>query len=430
MSLVDVNESALRLFEADGGENLSARMHSDPDAPGLEICRRLMAALVEGRREIRFETSARTPGGRELFLLIQALLPAAAEPSPTAIVGMIDVTDRKRMEKLLRETEMRFAEIIDFLPDATFAINADGVVTAWNHAIEEMTGASARQMIGKGNYEYAIPFYGTRRPILVDLVRLPDEQIEREYGKGLRRQEGMLIADTWIPDLLGKNTFLWGKASLLVDGMGRVTGAIESIRDITDRVHEQEELRASEERYRFFVESAFDALTISENGILIDVTPQTLRLLGYRLEEMIGRHSVDFAIPVDQEAIRRKSQDRDERAYESRLVRSDGSFLHVEMRSKHFVFRGRDVRVTAIRDITDRLHAEEALRNLQKLDSLATLAGGIAHDFNNQLSGIMGNISLAMEGLGEEGDRRQLLREAEESCRVARSLTRQLLTFA
>ena len=62
------------------------------------------------------------------------------------------------------------AAIIDFLPDATFAIDKDGYVIAWNRAIEIMTGVHREDMIGEGDYAYSLPFYGKRRPILIDLV--------------------------------------------------------------------------------------------------------------------------------------------------------------------------------------------------------------------------------------------------------------------
>ena len=88
-----------------------------------------------------------------------------------------DITDRKRITDRLREAEQQLSDIINFLPDATFAIDREGIVIAWNHAIEEMTGVPAGDIIGKGNYEYAIPFYGEKRPILIDLVLKEDSDL-------------------------------------------------------------------------------------------------------------------------------------------------------------------------------------------------------------------------------------------------------------
>ena len=62
-----------------------------------------------------------------------------------------------------------FKTFINFLPDPAFAIDVHGRVIAWTRAIEELTGVRAEDMMGKGDYEYALPFYGQRRPVLVDL---------------------------------------------------------------------------------------------------------------------------------------------------------------------------------------------------------------------------------------------------------------------
>lgn len=100
----------------------------------------------------------------------------------------IDITERKEYEKKLEEQEeelrhskQQLEDIINFLPDATFAIDKEGKVVAWNKAIEKMTGVKAESMLGKGNYEYAIPFYGVRRPMLVDLVWNYDQEIADRY---------------------------------------------------------------------------------------------------------------------------------------------------------------------------------------------------------------------------------------------------------
>jgi PAS domain S-box-containing protein len=166
----------------------------------------------------------------------------------TAILGnSMDITDRKLAEEALRESERRLADIIEFLPDATLAINREGIVIAWNRAIEEMTGISARDMAGKGNYEYAIPFYGKRRPIMLDLILKPDRKIERSYSAILKREKDLLIVETWVPSLRGEKAFLWGKASPLYDGKGKIIGAIETIRDITERQQAEEALKKREQ---------------------------------------------------------------------------------------------------------------------------------------------------------------------------------------
>ena len=75
--------------------------------------------------------------------------------------------EKHQAEASIRNLERQRADIINFLPDATFAINTDGVVIEWNHAMEEMTGIPSAEMLGKGDYEYAKPFYHERRPMII-----------------------------------------------------------------------------------------------------------------------------------------------------------------------------------------------------------------------------------------------------------------------
>jgi PAS domain S-box-containing protein len=154
-----------------------------------------------------------------------------------------DITKYRQAEEALRSSEQRLADIIDFLPDATFAIDQKGRVLAWNKAIEEMTGIAKAEMIGKGNFDYSVPFYGKRRPILIDLIFMDRREIEAKYYFVLRKGD-QLIAETFIPVLNGKvGAFLWGIASPLYDHSGHIVGAIESIRDITRYKQFEDDLR-------------------------------------------------------------------------------------------------------------------------------------------------------------------------------------------
>jgi PAS domain S-box-containing protein len=163
-----------------------------------------------------------------------------------SVASLMDITVRKQAEERRKESERFLGDVINFLPDATFVIDREGVVIAWNHAIEEMTGIPAADMIGKGNYEYAVPFYGDRRPILIDLALKPDSRYEGTYVSTERR-DTILVGEAYMPALKGGDVYLHGTASVLRDDDGKVIGAIESIRDITERRRMEEALRRREE---------------------------------------------------------------------------------------------------------------------------------------------------------------------------------------
>jgi diguanylate cyclase (GGDEF)-like protein/PAS domain S-box-containing protein len=126
-------------------------------------------------------------------------------------------------------------KIIEVLPDAAFAIDRDKKVIAWNRALEEMTNVRKEDILGRGDYHYAIPFYGEKRPILIDLIDTRDEAVESKY-KYVKREGNTLFAEVFIPSLFGgKGAHVWVTASPIFDESGALIGAIETIRDITEK---------------------------------------------------------------------------------------------------------------------------------------------------------------------------------------------------
>ncbi len=145
------------------------------------------------------------------------------------------------------QDQRKFSEtLIDFLPDALLVISREGAVIAWNRAMEELTGITASDMLGKDKFEYALPFYGERRPILIDLVLLPREEFEAKYAQ-IQRTGNVLIGETYTPNLKDSGRYLFGTASALHDSQGNIVGAIETIRDITERKQAEVDLQNAKE---------------------------------------------------------------------------------------------------------------------------------------------------------------------------------------
>ncbi len=180
-------------------------------------------------------------------------------------------------KKTIKESERRLSEIIDFLPDATFAIDREGKVITWNRTIEEMTGIRAESMLGNGNYEYSLPFYGTRRPIMIDLVFETDEEIAKKY-RLIEKKGTVLFAEAEVP-IKDQSLMLSGKAGPLYDNMGNVVGAIESIRDITERKIMEEEKRSLQERLQRA--EKMEALGTLAGGVAHDLNNVLGVVVGY-----------------------------------------------------------------------------------------------------------------------------------------------------
>lgn len=292
-----------------------------------------------------------------------------------------DITERKRAEEATREAHQRLSDIVKFLPDATFAIDLEGKVIAWNHAIAEMTGIKKEDMLGKGDYEYAIPFYEVRRPILIDLAIKPDADIEKMYPFLSRDREGIIAESVSRHLVPGQDVFLWVKASPICDASGNVIGAIESIRDITQRKKAEDDLKQSEERYRTIIENIGDGYyEVDLKGNFTFFNDAALRILGSPRSELEGTNFRVFTAEEDAAVIFGVFHEvyltgAPFRGISWRFLQPDGREQHLEVSvslirdaaARPSGFRG------IIHDITERRKAEKAIHHMAYHDPLTGL---------------------------------------------------------
>ena len=154
---------------------------------------------------------------------------------------------RHQAEASLRDSERRLSDLIDFLPDAMVAIDSSGRAIAWNRAMEDLTGTAAADILGKGDYGYAVPVYGEQRPLLLDLLSASDEDVRRYYTR-IVRNGTTLSAESDLAAPKGNRISLLVKAGPLCNREGRIIGAIEVLRDITEIKKIDLDLRAAYEQ--------------------------------------------------------------------------------------------------------------------------------------------------------------------------------------
>ncbi len=282
-----------------------------------------------------------------------------------------------------RESETRLEKIIDFLPDPTFVIDKEGKVIAWNYAIASLLGVDASEIVGKGNYEHAFRMFGHRRPVLIDLVLKEDDAVIKKHYPDLRREQDLLMAELDIPDLRGKHTVLWIIATPLYNAKGEISGAIESMRDIT-HIHDTEKsLRESEERHRTILQTTRDGFWMIDlpEGKLTDVNETYCRMSGYTRTELLTQHIRDLdalKTPDEQAATLNRIIANGSGIFEARHRRKDGSVFDVELSVTYQNTNGGRL-ICFCRDITERKVAETALKNsialLNKMGKTAKIGG-------------------------------------------------------
>ena len=290
-----------------------------------------------------------------------------------------DITDRKRTEEALRESERQTSDIIEFLPDATFVIDASGRVISWNRAMEEMTGIKAEDMVGKGDYEYALPFYGEKRPILIDYALLPDEVLQRDY-KVIRREKNFIAVETMLP-LVGR--YVFGAASPIYDRNGSVVGAIESIRDLTVRWRAEVALSESQKRMEAIIDFLPDAtFVIDAEGRVISWNRAVEEMTGIKAADIVGKGDYEYALPFygERRPVLADIVLSSQRAMPENygLIHQDQGFLSAETLAPSLPGGGRWVfaaaapiyniegevvgSIESVRDVTARKQAQDALQ--------------------------------------------------------------------
>lgn len=206
-------------------------------------------------------------------------------------------------------------------------------------------------------------------------------------------------------------------------------------RDITKRVQARQFLQESEERYRNLVEQAFEGFVILDGPIVLDCNEGYARMMGYAREEVIGKSVADMVIPDMRDEVLQKINQNFDKAYEASVRHRDGHVVPLEIFGSQQSYKGRSVRVTVFRDLTNRKRAEEERRLLeqqlqraQRMESLGTLVAGVAHDFNNLLQGIM----LGLDRLENKVDASGVptLEDTRTYSRRGKQLVQQIMNFA
>ena len=222
--------------------------------------------------------------------------------------------------------------IINFLPDPTFAIDVQGRVIAWNKAIAELTGVQAKDIIGTGNYEYALPFYGTRRPILIDLVTKWDKDAAKTYRYAVKTDE-TLVAEAEYVTIGSKSFYLWAAASRLCDSRGKCVGALEVIHDITEIRLAQEALQKSEQRLSaIFARAAVGLCEMSPEGKYTKVNDTYCRILGRSRDRLLSMSLAEVTHPDEAsrivQALKQVLEKGELASLDKKYIRPDGTIVY------------------------------------------------------------------------------------------------------
>ncbi|MFQ4140076.1 PAS domain S-box protein [Nodosilinea sp. PGN35] len=203
-----------------------------------------------------------------------------------AVVVMHDITERKRIENALRDSEAQLSSIFKTIPNGVVIFDDQGRLVNANSAAEEIFKLARSALIGRayGDLAWAIT---TPEGQALGEDDLPFAQVMRSRQPVYGLEHAITHAD-------GTTTMLCVNASPLFDGDGRIANVVASVSDITQQKQSETTLQASEERYRSVIETVAEGIVLQHaDGTIFTCNASAEKILGLTAEQMMGRTSLD-----------------------------------------------------------------------------------------------------------------------------------------
>jgi len=332
-----------------------------------------------------------------------------------------DITESRRTEQALRQQIEERRRIFDTSQDLILVIDPKGVLVQVSPSAETILGYTPGEMIGRNAGDFLLPddFEISRKELRLARRGQPAQNTDSRYV----HKDGRLVTLSWMGT--------WSQPVGRYFFVGR---------DMTEGRRAQETLRESEQLARGIIETALDAFVqIDESGSILNWNSQAEKIFGWPRKDALGRNFIELIIAESERGELKAALDRFLRSGQRQILgnrreirarRRDGRDFPAELsvtalrRREGTLFNG------FFRDLTDKIAAEDRIRQSEKMEALGQLTGGIAHDFNNILTVITGTIEILSDAVAHEPQLAAITRMIDDAAARGADLTQHLLAFA
>jgi PAS domain S-box-containing protein len=427
--VLDVNQAALKLYRAKSKEDFWGGITKVFSRESLEGFLLVLEVIAAGEKTFVTEKEHLTLDGEPLKVQLYWKVAKGHEDTYSRIlVSIIDVTDQKRAEERMRQSENYYRAIFETSGSAMFIHEEDTTISHVNSNFEKLLGYSKQEVEGKKSW--------------TEFVHADDVSWMKENHYLLRRDPRAAFRSYEFRFFVRNGELRHG--ILTVDIIHDTSQSVVSLIDITERKRAEDALKESEEKYRDLFQSSIDGIAKSDlGGKIVDCNKAYLEMTGHSEEEIKSLTYRDLTperwANVDREHLDQCLNRGYSDPYEKERIRKDGTVFPISI----MIWLRRDSEGNLlgfwgiVRDITERKQAEEEREKLQaqltqaqKLESVGRLAGGVAHDINNMLSVILGNTELGLQEVDSTQSLHGHLQEIQKAAQRSTDVVRQMLAFA
>jgi PAS domain S-box-containing protein len=416
------NPAAERVFGYTAAEAVGKSIELIVPPDRKEEIRDILRRIGWGERIENNETVRLRKDGRQVEVSLS--ISPIRTPSGT-IIGASkiarDITESKSAQRALRQQIEERHRIFETSQDLILVLDSAGVMVQVSPSCEAILGYRPEEMIGRSGSEFIHPD---------DLANSQEEMRAARHGQRPKisdtrciHRDGRAVPLSWLGT--------WSEPVKRHFFIGR---------DITESQLAQEALRESERQARGIIDTALDAFVqIDQSGRILDWNTQAEVIFGWPREDALGKNFIELLIgEPDREVLkaglaRFLGSGRDQilqRRREIMARRRDGKEFRAELSATAVKTREGFVLNGFVRDLTDKIAAEERIRQAEKMEAVGQLTGGIAHDFNNILTVITGTIEILGDAVAKEPQLAAITKMIDEAAARGAELTQHLLAFA
>jgi PAS domain S-box-containing protein len=334
-------------------------------------------------------------GSVRTVLWNSATIFAPDEKTPLATIAQgHDITERKRAEEALRESEERLRSLTESTRDWVWEVDAQGIYIYSSPKVKDLLGYEPEEVIGTTPFDF-----------------MPPDEVKRvaaEFGAIVESRRAFQRLENTNLHKDGQRVVLESSGMPVFDASGHFRGYRGIDRDITERKHAEEALRASEEKFRGLFQGAAEGILVStiETKKFVYANPAVCRMLGYTEEELVHMGVSDIHPQQDLEWVVADfmAQARGEKKLASAVpcLRQDGTAIYADVNASRLVIDGKDCSVGFFTDITARKRAEEEVRQAKDAAEAASRAkseflANMSHEIRTPMNGIIGMTELALD---------------------------------